>query len=737
MTPQPAQDPMLAAFSKLHTQGQAPAPQIAQPQTQPQQDPMTAAFHSLHGANTPTPDLTDEHKGFLNSLYDSTIGGAMEMAKTAIGTKQLSEIKDDLDKGNHGAALLKLAKYVTEGGSGRLGQAAVDSSISSAKQVPEDIKQGNYGSAMTHTVGAVPLAGPILARPVEQAGQGDYAGAVGTVLGTGLSAMLPEAAEGIRSSPGLAGRAVADKIFNGTGRMAPESAKAASDLGLNPSKSQQTGSPVANIMENAFAGREKIAKQIGQQTQLSGIQEGLRRGLSNVPIGPLNNPSTSIEGAGAQGAIRGNLELANAVEKNAYDKFEQKHLTPNTQNFRSISGYKDSGVLGPDGELLKTPVYEDKTIVGPIATPEASAWASQIKPQLDAYTKGDTFQLLPDYQKGKISNLKSTIDNLVQGTDVLGPDGQNRTLPLKDYQTVKQMITNINQSVGGAVEPNLQEGGLSKLASLLDKDRDTSIATWKNGTSATADLEAAKAATKYKYNTFNQEITSRIFKNGDKRISADPSSAFDNAYSSPEQAQKFMTAMGPQNARYIKSDYFDNVLTPKMYDAATGSYNNPNALINELSDPNSVAQTIFTGPERQGIMQFAKAAQSVAPQSSGWGNLALAFNNGRILLHIGSALGGAMLGKAALGSSLAGAAGTVGVEMALSNFAKNVLLNPKGAYNASRLLKTPVSSAEALSRSAMLLSAMRGSQVQVQTAQGKKNGVIAGGGKIKLSASPQ
>jgi len=150
------------------------------------------------GDHAPAAPQQDEHSGFWHSLYDSTVGGALGTIKTAIGTDQLDDIAKRVTAGDYKGAALSLGQYVTKGPAGRLGDAAVQSSIDSGKAFAGDVKDPSKGGTITSPlraganaaadlVGAVPLVGPMVARPVKQAVAGDYAGAGGTVLGDALT----------------------------------------------------------------------------------------------------------------------------------------------------------------------------------------------------------------------------------------------------------------------------------------------------------------------------------------------------------------------------------------------------------------------------------------------------------------------------------------------------------------------------------------------------------------------
>jgi len=133
---------------------------------------------------------------FFHSLYDSTIGGALHTLARGIGSDELGQIHDQLNKGNYGAAALLIGKYATQGPQGRLAGDMVDSSIDQGKAAVAAAKAAQPGQAAIHGIAAVPMVGPMVAKPIDQVSKGDYAGAAGTVTGTGLSLAAPSLLEG-------------------------------------------------------------------------------------------------------------------------------------------------------------------------------------------------------------------------------------------------------------------------------------------------------------------------------------------------------------------------------------------------------------------------------------------------------------------------------------------------------------------------------------------------------------
>lgn len=207
-----------------------------------------------------------------------------------------------------------------------------------------------------------------------------------------------------------------------------------------------------------------------------------------------------------------------------------------------------------------------------------------------------------------------------------------------------------------------------------------------------------------------------------------PSKFFQSFYDTPERTRLLATKLGPGGKGLLKGDYFDNVISDKIFDPQSGAFK-PGWLIDELSNPNSVTKDIYSAAERNGMMQFARAAQSVSPDNSQFGKWTIGVLGGRALLR----LGGAALGG--FTHSIEFPATEVGIEIGMNQFAKNVLMNPKYAAIAARLTKIPPSSYEAQSGMKTILRALgaAGGSAVVSLPNGIKQNVdITPAGKFKI-----
>lgn len=528
------------------------------------------------------------------------------------------------------------------------------------------------------------------------------------------------------------------KTFFSGGKADQEGIQEAIDLGLNPTVGQATGSKAANFLENNFAGGPKLKIQGEQgkllQSRADEISRSLGSKLDSGQQGPtLSGAPTTATGLQARTALEGNLAKSTAIEKAAYKKFETDHLAKNSISFNAPIGEEEaSGLLDAQGQPVPgKQTTQQQVIQGPIYHTNSTIQAAKIKPTLDKLMEGADFQTLDPYQQADLKNLKTSVDRLTNGTSVM-QNGQEIHVSVMDYNTAATMKSMLNKDYGGVINKNLQEGGLSSLAKTLDSDIDESVARWNDGKQALSDLNTAHSATALKRGTFRNEIQTKMYSRTggptsqlDTRIPGDPSKVFTDAYQSPEKADRLIKAMGPDNAGFIKGDYFDNQLRPKVF-GTSGDEFNPKAAIDELNDPNSVTRNIYSSYERNSMLRFFKAANVVSPSDVSSSH-ALAFKTGTFALTLGTSAAKVIFGGGLTGGAETAAVG-IGLEIGANSFTKNVLLNPRNAELASRLVKLPPTSDEAQAASKMLLKGLRGVQLTV----GGKPATVQESGKVKL-----
>jgi len=545
----------------------------------------------------------------------------------------------------------------------------------------------------------------------------------GAALGSTIG---PEGTIGGAVIGGQAGRAL-ERYGEGKGPIGPlESVKNAVQdavLGKAGEVAGEIASPVVGKLIKLFqstpkqsATSEAIQKalELGVKSK-EDIPEALARQATEVTGSPYQVPKT-VTGTAGQEAVASNMAATAEARRALYKKFEDTHIGPNTQQFDKFEGMQTSPVAGPTGQPVVTPRISKVPIAGPIYTSNATTLAAQLKPILDDQIAGPEFTTLKPFVQASLKKAKAGIDNLVEGIPSLSASGEPVTIPVKPWDTVKQIRTDINRTVGGKVFPERGQAIAQNLAKALDDDINQSITTtWKNGPQALQDLNKADAAYTLERRTFPKEIVNKVFTKGNRFEPADASDFFDQAFKSPETTQRMMTALGPTNTGIAQTHYFENNLLPK------GSASLKSA-IQELEDPNSVSRTVFNASTRNGMLQTFRALASV-PESEGqeMGRFAMGLKGGKMIFNLAKA----PLNVAA-GRPLSAAHN---VSVAVDAF--QVLKNAQVANAAARLAKIPPSSAEASSRTKLIFSALKGLPVSVTTDLGTTDGELTESGGIK------
>lgn len=140
----------------------------------------------------------------------------------------------------------------------------VEPNVEMAEQVDKDLAEGRPGQAAAHAAGAVvPMAGPMAAQTMEQAGgqagEGNIAGAAGTVAGNVLAAAATEAAPKLVGGMARAGKGRFTDLIASRKRLdtpiAPgeqtpyQRYKAAQRMGVNLDKAQATNASIPKAIK--------------------------------------------------------------------------------------------------------------------------------------------------------------------------------------------------------------------------------------------------------------------------------------------------------------------------------------------------------------------------------------------------------------------------------------------------------------------------------------------------------
>jgi hypothetical protein len=487
------------------------------------------------------------------------------------------------------------------------------------------------------------------------------------------------------------------------------------NLGLN-----LVGGAVTNKLNARGATPKEPLGNVANQTREQIVSPGPTQ-QSGVP-----SRSTTEYGADAIKSIKGSLAKSEAVEKKAFNNFRTNHVEPNTEKLTKLVGYEQGKIVDPKtGEAPLIPKFEEVEVKGPIYTANTQVLAQKVMPKLDEFMKGETFQQLPPNMQTKYTNLYATIKDLATPFEAVDKTGHPVQIPIKEWETLKEVRTQINDMVGGKPNPTFPQAGLKLVADELKKDIDLSIGSlWRNGPEAEKALAIANKATQFKKQVFTKEIDKLqygSYEDGklDTRISGDPSEVFKAAYKSPEKAARLMKALGPNNQGYMKGDYFDNVLMNKGFGSNYSKFN-PSAIVTELENPNSVSRTILNADERNNVLRFARAAKNMGDEQAKLSSLS--FLNGKFNINLGIAAS-----RATTGSSIPARVVIGGLQLM-----EAVRDNKAMVDIGSRLIKIRPDSAEAQNASKLFLRGLRGAEVVLNINGEDRPATIGDNGKVLL-----
>lgn len=602
--------------------------------------------------------------------------------------------------------------------------------------------------------------GPAL--PIGLGMLGATAGPLGAAVGASTGQLMRSTLEkGAPLTPGEAATdvlATAPLTYAGGQLLGPLESKLGSALvsalwgkgiqtALNPSpEPQSVPSQVGDLVTDMGLnlGLSLVGSAAGKRIKAKGVDPGvpLTEELPRVREQVLRGGPSTEEGLPAktrteyaragQAAVKGNLAKSKGIEDSAWNEFRKLHLDPNTEKMQKVTGYREKTILTPEedrqfrrtGIKPKEPILEDVEIKGPVTMMETQKLAQEVLPRLDEFMKGESFTRLPDIAKQRYVNIYSTLKNVAEPFEAF-VNGQEVTVPLKSYESVKEIRTVLNDAITGKPQPNFPQAQLKRVAEQLGKDIDLSIQNfWKDGPGAMTALDKANRATELRKRTFNKEIDSRLYgrhEGGrlDVRTEADPDAFFRQAYQNPERAKRLITAMGPDNLEHIKGDYLDNYLLPKAFGKGETKFN-PTAAIDELKNPNSGGREILSAGERNNLLRFFEAARATGENTE---------NNGLTFLKDHAQLNlGIVASKAVTGSTL-----PARLVIGMREFMQAIRQNKPVSDMSQRLLKIRPDSAEAEANAKMLVKGLRGLSLLVHIGGKEYQGEVGENGKIKLA----
>lgn len=273
------------------------------------------------------------------------------------------------------------------------------------------------------------------------------------------------------------------------------------------------------------------------------------------------------------------------------------------------------------------------------------------------------------------------------------------------------------------------------LYNALDNDIETSIVPaynsagqqisgWKTGgTDAIKAFREGNAIIKIRHDQLEQGDTiSKFLKGEDKTIPM-----FDSLLSSEEQLNRALAV--PGNRRVLGAYMIQKAMQKAYtYDKDLGPGFDSSTLFNEWKKASNIMpiRKLYTADQKAKIDNFFTVLTAVSHKPEFAGKTATAIRVGNAAIYVASGL----LTGAAYGTSGPGytsAAAITGGYIALDQFVKHVMLNPKVAIAATKLLKAPATSEEARAAWRTVAGALQGVSAVVKTQDGKEKTVTIGG----------
>lgn len=430
------------------------------------------------------------------------------------------------------------------------------------------------------------------------------------------------------------------------------------------------------------------------------------------PVGPSQQtgvPAQSRTTYGQQGQarVRGKLAESEATEKALFDNFRKQHVGKNVETLDIVTGYDTQ--TDPGGNTIQVPRTRPRKIEGPIYTANTAKLAGEPLKQLDAFMKGEDFESLPPEMKTKYSEVRQALRKLVTGQKIVY-QGQEINMPILEWETAKEIRTQIAAGAGGKATRNFSDELLTKIAKSLGDDINFSVGTgWRNGPQAMRALEMANSATELQKQTFNKEIKSKLYGRHeygslDPRTDGNPEDFFKAGYNSRSKFQRTREALGEENAYVQSRDYFDNYLMRKAFGPNMNKFN-PDTIINELEDVNSSSRDAFNAGERNNILRFARAAKASMSDTEASSNRTMSILKDRAIL--------VLTGGAARIAGVPSAGAAVRVAIGAKELLNEIKDNKQLSDIAQRLIKINPNTAEAQAGSKLLLKALGGTTLQV------------------------
>lgn len=280
--------------------------------------------------------ITPPPQGFLSSAADSsglsTVGNAILHPFTTaknIGNAML--MGNAVDQSNP----------IVKGGN-----AMVDSTVDNAKQAGRYAKEGNVPGAVTSAVSAVPFAGPLIDKAVDQYADKNYSGEMGTLVG-GVGSIYGPKVLGEAASTVLKPAAKSAAIGDVTRMIRPNTTDVS--FGKSPAEGllKQPGGVFAgskeSLLNRSTANLNKIGAQIGDAVKKA----------PQTPIDISDAVVNPMDDALAKAATRNEKGLFDSLQESKKGMTNDLFYDPQSESIAQRIGPKNLSAVTPS-QLFET-----------------------------------------------------------------------------------------------------------------------------------------------------------------------------------------------------------------------------------------------------------------------------------------------------------------------------------------------------------------------------------------------
>lgn len=327
---------------------------------------------------------------------------------------------------------------------------------------------GDYPSAVRHAIGwAIPVLGPQIDAMGDKAQEGDLAGASGSAVGFGATAVLPEAIgkiSGVRILPKVVNHNPVDAAAVGL----------ADQMDIPISAGVRTGNTFIKGAEKLTSATPLGSVVAGKAAQRTA--EGLRRGFSELADRAYPTPVVAEQaGAGMRSGIEDAIGKLKRSADEAYGDFRKFADDPaNARDVQTGSRQVSSGLLDAQGNPIVSTVPITERIAVPVDMTAIKASLGPIYSEMQTWMEPAKRNASAGFQA-----IKSIVE---------GPDHLPASVAEKGLGGLKTLAREAESADLRNVSEGLAAGAVKQLQSAID----TTVA--KAGPNAFVALQRGRAA---------------------------------------------------------------------------------------------------------------------------------------------------------------------------------------------------------------------------------------------------